>query len=253
MNNQVINRVTNQVTNQATNQAEYYTKEETLYLILLSEVSSQRDHLKHEKQRAKDDILKGESPSWPDQLRNHFEDQVFGYYRDENGDFEDAEGDFFSPIEGLDNLEKHNPDIANKLLIEFLSQQISDYDWVIEYHQELFDKKDFRSLNRIFGWRALESDIPLLPKSKINEVSDFYYEIRDSDKGNWIRCDIEEFMTEVEYDFSEDQLIALDNIWCGKVGDEFVEKEIDPEFEREIEKLEREKIRSEMNNNNCIE
>jgi hypothetical protein len=218
----------NQVINQEIDQAEYYTKEETLYLIFLSEVTSQRDHLKGERKRAKDDILKGESPSWPDQFRNHFEDTIFGYYRDENGDFEDAEGDSFSPIEGLDDLEKHNPDIANKLLIEFLGQQISDYDWVAKYNQELFNEKDFRNLYRIFGWRALESDIPLLPKSKIDEASDFYYEIRESDKGNWIRCDIEEFMTEVEYDLSEDQLIALDNVWCGKVGDEFVEKEIDP-------------------------
>lgn len=219
MNNQI---------NQVVDQIEYYTKEETLYLCLLSELTSQRDHLRREKERAKEAIAKGESPSYPDQFRNHFEDQVFGYYRDEDGDFEDAEGDLFSPIEGLDSLEEHNPDIANNLLLEFLSQQICDYAWIVEYNQELFDKKDFSSLNRIFGWRAMESDIPLLPKSKINEVSDFYYEIKESDKGNWIRCDIEKFMTEIEYDFSEDQLITLDSVWSGKVGDEFVEREIDP-------------------------
>lgn len=219
MNNQI---------NQVADQIEYYTKEETLYLCLLSELTSQRDHLRREKERVKEAIAKGESPSYPDQFRNHFEDQVFGYYRDEDGDFEDAEGDLFSPIEGLDSLEEHNPDIANNLLLEFLSQQICDYAWIVEYNQELFDKKVFGNLNRIFGWRAMESDIPLLPKSKINEVSDFYYEIKESDKGNWIRDDIEEFMTEIEYDFSEDQLIALDSAWSGKVGDEFVEREIDP-------------------------
>lgn len=216
MNNQI---------NQVVDQIEYYTKEETLYLCLLSELTSQRDHLRQEKERAKEAIAKGESPICPDQFRNHFEDQVFGYYRDEDGDFEDAEGDLFSPIEGLDSLEEHNPDIANNLLLEFLSQQICDYAWIVEYNQELFDKKDFSNLNRIFGQRAMESDIPLLSKNK--DVSDFYYEIRES-KGNWIRDDIDEFMTEIEYDFSEDQLIALDSVWSGKVGDEFVEREIDP-------------------------
>ena len=219
MNNQI---------NQVVDQIEYYTKEETLYLCLLSELISQRDHLRREKERAKEAIAKGESPSCPDQFRNHFEDQVFGYYRNEDGDFEDAEGDLFSLIEGVIDLEEHNPDIANNLLLEFLSQQICNYAWIVEYNQELFDKKDFSSLNRIFGWRAMESDIPLLPKSKINEVSDFYYEIKESDKGNWIRDDIDEFMTEIEYGFSEDQLIALDSVWSGKVGDEFVEREIDP-------------------------
>lgn len=244
MNNQI---------NQVADQIEYYTKEETLYLCLLSELTSQRDHLRREKERAKEAIAKGESPSYPDQFRNHFEDQVFGYYRDEDGDFEDAEGDLFSPIEGLDSLEEHNPDIANNLLLEFLSQQICDYAWIVEYNQELFDKKVFGNLNRIFGWRAMESDIPLLPKSKINEVSDFYYEIKESGKGNWIRDDIDEFMTEIEYDFSEDQLIALDSVWSGKVGDEFVEKEPDPEFEREMKRIWSEKLRSEMNSNNSLE
>lgn len=216
MNNQI---------NQVVDQIEYYTKKETLYLCLLSELTSQRDHLRREKERAKEAIAKGESPGYPDQFRNHFEDQVFGYYRDEDGDFEDAEGDSFSPIEGVIDLEEYNPDIANNLLLEFLSQQICDYAWIVEYNQELFDKKDFSSLNRIFGRRAMESDIPLLSKNK--DVSDFYYEIRES-KGNWIRDDIDEFMTEIEYDFSEDQLIALDSVWSGKVGDEFVEREIDP-------------------------
>lgn len=218
MNNQI---------NQVVDQIEYYTKEETLYLCLLSELISQRDHLRREKERAKEAIAKGESPSCPDQFRNHFEDQVFGYYRNEDGDFEDAEGDLFSPIEGLDSLNEHNPDVYNELLIEFLSQQICDYAWIVEYNQELFDKKDFSSLNSIFfGWKVLESDIPLLSKNK--DVSDFYYKIRESDKGNWIRDDIDEFMTEIEYGFSEDQLIALDSVWSGKVGDEFVEREIDP-------------------------
>jgi hypothetical protein len=244
MNNQV---------NQVVDQTEYYTKEETLYLIFLSEVISQRDYLRGEKERAKEAIAKGESPSCPDQFRNHFEDQVFGYYRDEDGDFEDAEGDLFSPIEGLDSLEEHNPDISNDLLLEFLSQQISDYAWVVEYNQELFDKKDFSNLSRIFGWRAMESDIPLLPKDKINEVGDFYYNLRESKKGDWIRCDIEEFMTEVEYNFSEDQLSTLDSVWSGKVGDEFAEKEPDPEFEREMKRIWSEKLRQEINSNNSLE
>lgn len=244
MNNQV---------NQVVDQTEYYTKEETLYLMFLSEITSQRDYLRGEKERAKEAIAKGESPSHPDQFRNHFEDQVFGYYRDAEGDFEDAEGDLFSPIEGLDSLEEHNPDISNKLLLEFLSQQISNYAWAVEYNQEFFDKRDFSNLFRIFGRRAMESDIPLLPKSKINEVSDFYYNLKESDKGNWVRWDIEEFMTEIEYDFSEDQLIALDSVWSGKVGDEFVEKEPDPEFEREMKRIWSEKLRQEMNSNNSLE
>lgn len=195
-----------------------YNLQETLTILLLDELTKERDYIECEKSNAEGKIEQrkktGEYSSlgYPDEFDYYFEDNIFGKITSELGIEEE--------IIGIDSLLNVNEAIAESLLIEFYRQQLYIFNFYINNFKCCLNRKQYNDLTPIFGNPL--PDHPLLPKGMEDnqeELYDWTTRLHEVKNEAFAKVDeaIFDYILEIRTDFSDGQLFEMDQIWLNKV------------------------------------